>query len=34
LATPDDEITDALWHEALAKLITDESGQVVFVGAF
>ena len=42
LAAPDDEITDALWHEAFAKhvevggslLITDESGKVVFVAAF
>lgn len=41
-AAPDDEITDALWHEAFAKhvevggslLITDESGKVVFVTAF
>jgi hypothetical protein len=40
--TPDTEIADALWHEAFTKhvemggslLITDESGKVVFVGAF
>jgi hypothetical protein len=38
----DEEIADALWHEAFAKhvemggslLITDESGKVVFVAAF
>jgi hypothetical protein len=42
LAAPDDEMADALWHEAFAKhvatggslLITDESGKVVFVAAF
>jgi hypothetical protein len=38
----DEEMADALWHEAFAKhvamggslLITDENGKVVFVAAF